>query len=345
VALSRLTNDLDDILIQTRDLWAPLRGSTVFITGGTGFFGTWLIESLVHANRKLELGVKATVLTRNEAPFLENNPHLKNAAELVFHRGDVRTFNFPTGSFSYVIHAATEAREKINQENPEHMNDVIVQGTRRVLDFARVCGAKRFLLTSSGAVYGPQGPSVEHVGEDDPGLQRPLSGASAYALGKRDAERMCMDAAHEGLGVTIARGFAFVGPHLPLDAHFAIGNFIQDALREDPIKIQGDGMAVRSYLYASDLAIWLWTILLKGVPGRAYNVGSEHRINMSDLAMLITDQIFPQGEIIVQQEPQAGRPVNQYVPSTARARNELGLKETVSLESAIRRTAKWASGR
>ncbi len=339
---SPLAADLDESLRSDPGVWEGLRGARVFITGGTGFFGTWLVESLVHANRALGLGARATILTRDENAFLAKNPHLAGARELTFHRGDVRAFDLPGGAFSHVVHAATEASAKLNREQPQLMREVVVEGTRRVLELCRRAGAPRLLLTSSGAVYGPQRPETTHVAEDDPGVLAPLTAPDAYAEGKREAERLCVEACGPGFAATIARGFAFVGPHLPLDAHFAIGNFIRDALAGGPIKVGGDGTPLRSYLYGSDLAVWLWTILLRGEPGRAYNVGSERSVSIVELARAVAGVVDPKAQIRVAAAPTPGKPPSRYVPSTARARRELGLRETVPLEEAIRKTAAWA---
>lgn len=338
---SPLAADLDEILSLTPRLWDGLRGGRVFLTGGTGFFGTWLLESLLHADRKLGLDVRVLVLTRDAAAFRARRPELTAHPRLELLRGDVRDFAFPPGGFTHVIHAATEASAKLDREQPGLMRDVIVAGTRRALEFAESSGAKKFLFASSGAVYGRQRPDVARVAEDDPAFAAPLETPSAYAEGKRLAERLCV-AASGRLDATIARGFAFVGPHLPLDAHFAIGNFIRDALNGGPIAVNGDGTPLRSYLYASDLAVWLWTILLKGRPGRAYNVGSERAISVADLAHAAAEAVAPGAEVRVARAPEPGRAPERYVPSTARARTELGLGQHVDLDDALRRTAAWA---
>ena len=339
---SPLAADLDEILARTPRLWDDLRGARVFLTGGTGFFGPWLLESLLHADRKLGLDVRVLVLTRDEGAFRAKQPRLAANLRLDFHRGDVRTFDFPAGGFTHVIHAATEASVKLNQEQPDLMRDVIVAGTRRTLEFAESCGSKKFLFVSSGAVYGRQRPETTRVAEDDPGFNARLETPSAYAEGKRAAENLCARAAGRGLDAACARAFAFVGPGLPLDGHFAIGNFIGDALKGGPIQVRGDGTPLRSYLYASDLALWLWTILLKGRSGRAYNVGSENAISVAGLARAVAETVAPGAEIRVARAPEPGRPPERYVPSTARARAELGLAQHVDLEEALRRTAAWA---
>ena len=340
---SLLAADLDEILARTPRLWDGLRGARVFLTGGTGFFGTWLLESLLHADRKLGFGARITVLTRDAMAFRAKRPELAARPRLDFCRGDVRDFAFPPGGFTHVIHAAAEPSAKLDREQPELTRDVIVAGTRRTLEFAENCGAKKFLFVSSGAVYGRQRDDVARVSEDDPGFNAPLKTPSAYAEGKRQAESLCARAAGRGLDAVCARAFAFVGPGLPLDAHFAIGNFIRDALKGGPIEVRGDGTPLRSYLYASDLALWLWTILLKGRAGRAYNVGSENAISVVDLARAVGEIIAPGAEVRVAQAPlKTGRPPERYVPNTARARTELGLAQHIDLEEALRRTAAWA---
>ena len=338
---NQLQPDLDLILARTEGLWEKLRGQRIFLTGGTGFFGCWLLESLVWANDRLGLGVEAMVLTRNPNAFALKAPHLAGHPAIRLHPGDVRDFAFPAGSFSHVIHAATEASAKLNAENPLLMFDTIVEGTRRVLEFSVQSGARKFLLTSSGAIYGRQPPELAHVPETYSGAPDPASAGSAYGEGKRVAEHLCaLYAQHHGIETKIARCFAFVGPYLPLDIHYAIGNFIGDAMRGAPITVNGDGTPRRSYLYASDLAVWLWAILLRGRPGAAYNVGSDQELPISQVASIVAE-CAKAGPVVIKGKPVPGVPPERYVPDVTRARTELGLTVTVSLEESVRRTLRF----
>jgi nucleoside-diphosphate-sugar epimerase len=334
--------DLEHVLHHTRALWEEMRGQSIFITGGTGFFGMWLLESFAKANDALGLGARAVVLTRDPQAFAKKAPHLTSRADLEFILGDVRTFAFPAGRFDYVIHAATEASAKLNADQPSEMLDAIIGGTRRVLEFAQQCGVRKFLLTSSGAIYGKQPSEITHVAEDYVGAPDPLLPGSAYGEGKRVSEHMCVvHARQHGYETKIARCFAFVGPHLPLDSHFAIGNFIRDAMRGGTIEIGGDGTPMRSYLYASDLAIWLWTMLFRASSGRAYNVGSAEDLDIENIAQQVCAALGNSSEITIAQPKDFSRPVSRYIPSVTRASDELGLRATISLGQAIRDTARW----
>ena len=130
------------------------------------------------------------------------------------------------------------------------------------------------------------------------------------------------------------------GPGLPTGSKFAFGNFIKDALAGGPIVIKGDGTAIRSYLYAADLAIWLWTLLLRGTPEGAYNVGSEYPVSLRHLAEVMAKELGAKG-IEVLQAPKADGTLDCYVPSTKRAQDELGLRESFNLREIVQRTAAW----
>ncbi len=334
--------DLAHVLEHTRALWAEARGRRFFITGGTGFFGMWLLESFAHINDALGLGMRATVLTRDPQAFARKAPHLAARADLEFIQGDIRDFAFPPGEFAYLVHAATEASAKLNEEAPHEMLDAIIGGTRRVLDFAASCGVKKLLLTSSGAVYGKQPPELTHIPEDYNGAPDPLLPGSAYGEGKRVSEHMCaVHARRHGYEVKIARCFAFVGPHLPLDAHFAIGNFIRDALAGGPIRVSGDGTPMRSYLYAADLAVWLWTLLFRAPSARAFNVGSGEALSIGELASVVSTALGGKTPVRIDQRAETGRPVSRYVPAIGRAEDELGLHAYVSLAESILKSSSW----
>jgi nucleoside-diphosphate-sugar epimerase len=334
-----LAADLDLILSHTAGVFEELRGARIFITGGTGFFGTWLLESFCWANARRSLGAQAVVLTRDPDAFRAKARHLATDPALSFHTGDVRSFNFPGGAFSHVIHAATTSSAP---QSALSILDTIIEGTRRTLDFAVQAGVKKLLLTSSGAVYGLQPAEITHTPETFGGSPDLMNPGSAYAEGKRVAELLCAIYHQEHhIEAKIARCFAFVGPGLPLNAHFAIGNFIRDSITGQPIRINGDGTPRRSYLYAADLMIWLWTILFQGQACRPYNVGSESDQSILTVAEKVAHALGGKSSIVVA-EPASNRPEHRYVPATGRAREELHLCEYTSMEPAIQQTAAFA---
>ncbi len=334
--------DLNLILEHTASLWGDVRGERIFLTGGTGFLGCWLVESFCHINRALGLRASMVVLSRAPAAFAAKCPHLAGDSAIALYKGDVRSFTFPEGGFGCVLHAATETSAREGAEVPLNTFSTIVDGTERVLQFAAACGAGKFLLTSSGAVYGKQPPELTHVPESYSGAPNPLESGNAYGEGKRTAELLCaLYQKSGGLECKIARCWAFCGPHLPLDRHFAIGNFIGDVLAGRPIQVQGDGTPRRSYLYAADLAAWVWTILFRAPALVPFNVGSAHDVSILELAEMVATTLMPQTEIRVARPVVPGVAPARYVPSVERAREVLGLREIIDLKECIRRTANW----
>ncbi len=334
--------DLDGALALGRDAFVALGGARIFLTGATGFYGVWLLETLAHARRSLGLDVEAVVLSRDPERFVARLPHLGAHPWLRFHRGDVRDFTSPDGSFTHVVHAATSTSfGPGGKEDPHEAINVVVDGTRRVLDFVREANVPRLLFTSSGAVYGRQPDGVTHIPEDCTNAPDTMDVRSAYGHAKRLAEQLCAQA--RGTEAVVARGFAFVGPHLPLDVHFAIGNFIGDALAGRTIVVSSDGSPMRSYLYGSDLAAWLWVMLARGKGSRPYNLGSDDDRSLGEVARRVGALLGVPVEVRGKADPTAAR--HRYVASVKRARDELGLAVTVGLDEAIVRTARWHQGR
>ena len=339
--------DLAEVLTLARSAFEQLRHARLFITGGTGFFGHWLLETLLYANRDQDLNLKATVLTRSAAAFHAKSPHITQRPEITLREGDIRSFDFPAEPHTHIVHAATDSGGQQANRPAYELAESILDGTRHVLQFARETSAKRLLYTSTGAVYG-RSTTLLHTPETYPGAPDPMQLASSYDEGKRMAEHLCVAYAHGSpLQPVIARCFAFVGPHLPLDAHFAIGNFIGAAMSGDRIHIKGDGTPRRSWLYMSDLAAWLWTLLVQGTPNRAYNVGSDHGYTIAEAANLAASTLRSDGHgasalpIQIDRTPNPQAPLNSYVPAIDRARDELGLQITVPLSEALKRTAAW----
>jgi nucleoside-diphosphate-sugar epimerase len=339
-------DDLQHVFGQLpENLWRGLAGRRIFLTGGTGFVGKWLLVTLMEANRRLGLGIRATVLSRDPDAFHTAAPVMAQAAGVDWLRGDVRDFAFPVGEYDTIIHAATDV---VAKASPQEVFDTCIIGTRRVLDFAVQAQAKDFLLVSSGAIYGRQPADLARVPESYAGAPDPLLPGSAYGEGKRASEWLAAaTGARTKLNVHIARCFAFVGPYLPLDKHFAIGNFMGAALAGREIVIQGDGTPLRSYLHAADMAAWLWAVLLKGRPGAAYNVGADTGISIADLAHRVCQVLGVPDQVRIMGVPDRSRLVERYVPDNGLARAELGLPVPMALDEAIVRTARWhrAGGR
>jgi nucleoside-diphosphate-sugar epimerase len=322
--------DLDDILrVSAVDL-AALRSKKVFLTGGTGFFGKWLLAALLRANAEMELELEIVALSRDPDAFITRHPEITGANGLTFLRGNIADFATGQEKFDFIIHGAADTTAFTNEAEERERSRTIVQGTQNVLDLARRSGA-RLLNISSGAVYGSAAGKREGASEADYTAARP---ATSYGLAKREAEALCGESHTD---FVTARAFAFLGPHLPLDAHFAAGNFLRDALSGGPILVRGDGTALRSYLHPVDLVTWLLAILVRGTRGRAYNVGSDEAGSIAELARLIAAAVNPPATVTIQSAQSRG-PQNIYLPDVTRARTELNLAVTIPLREAIVRT-------
>lgn len=338
-----LAQDLDAALDRTRGLWQEMDGSRLLLTGATGFIGTHMLESVRHARERTGVDVRVVAPARAPERLRERLPWTANAAWLEVIAGDINQFEPPPGRIDFAIHSANTASPGEINDDPAGIAQMVVGGSSRVYALAAAAGARRVLQLSSGSVSGAHYTPAKPILEDDPGEFSGDSPAERLARAKRDAERALLAAEQQPGAPTVvfARGFALCGPWLPLDSAFAFGNFLGAAMRGEPIIVSGDGTPVRSYLYSGDMVVWLWTLLLKGAAGRAYNVGSERAVTIGDLAHRVAALVG--GNVEVAGVPVPGARAHWHVPDLSRAKSELGLTETVPLNDAIVRTARWWS--
>jgi len=342
-------DDLDHVASHVKLSFNSHKYTRFLVTGATGFFGQWLLESFHHVNQTLGLGAKLVGVGGPNDDFASICPHILLMSDIHLIKADICNLDSEmrtllpewNDGIDIMIHAAIFVDSKTYASHPLPTLETGVKGTWEALEYARRTKAKRFLFISSGAVYGNQPFDLESISEDQTVNLDCADFKSAYAEGKRLGETLCCAFMRQfGLPTIIARPFSFVGPYLPLNRHFAIGNFLHDALVERPILIEGDGSSVRSYLYAADLAIWLWRILLDGAPGRPYNVGSAQPFSLIEVASLIEKVSMHSNSIEILRKVEYSLP-SRYIPDITRAELELGLEVTISIDDAIRRTLDW----
>jgi dTDP-glucose 4,6-dehydratase len=337
------TEDINYVFKAVGDNWEQLKNQKLLLTGGTGFIGKWILSTFLHANRKLKLSAKVFIVSRNPEFVVRNYPLLKNYNEIYWIKKDIRQFD-PEDSeeCSYCIHAATDVAAI---DSPINIFDTCVFGTKKVLDAMKLYpGRKRILVLSSGAVYGGFPSNIKCVSEDFFGALDLTDVSQAYGVGKRASEFQSIAYASENseFEIVISRLFALVGPYLPLNKHFAIGNFIQSAIENKDIIINGDGTPLRSYLYTSDLTHWLWKLLFNAPKGRSYNVGGMESISILDLALKVNKLIGGAGSVKILGASNSNTLRQSYLPSLNKIFEDLNLKETINLDTAIIKTGSWA---
>jgi dTDP-glucose 4,6-dehydratase len=288
-----------------------------------------LVADLIHARQRLNLDLRIVLVTRRDL--------IPELGEIEVMKTDVQTMS-GIGAVDFIIHAAasSSAQKGTIEADPDHLALTIEQGTQSVIEAAS--RETRVLFLSSGAVYGTQFAPAR---EDTPPNLDHSHPDTAYALGKLAAEEALSRATLAGdLSAVVTRLFSFVGPRIPLQGHFAAGNFLGDLVAGRTIKVRGDGTPVRSYLYTGDLPAWCWAALVRGAPGRIFNVGSDEAVSIASLAEYVAAVGSPQPRVDVLGAP-SGTPPPWYVPDIARARTELGVSVRTSLSDALAKTARW----
>jgi dTDP-glucose 4,6-dehydratase len=307
----------------------------IFITGGTGFFGKAILRFCQENNYYDKYSIY--IFSRNVTKFRLNCPKSINLDKVNFYEGDIlNPSTFPENIFDSIIHAATDSTTGLSLNYIDRSNQ-IVDGTRNILEWCNNSKVKRFLYVSSGGVYGAINDAVSENQNFSPSI---LNIDSTYSISKLFSEHLCFLYSNKyNFSVSVARCFSFIGKDLPLDAHFAVGNFIGNVLKGESININGDGSPIRSYMDQDDLANWLFEILFIGKNKEIYNVGSNEEISIKNLAELIKKLFDSEININIKYNKISGQSSNRnyYVPNISKALGKLNLKLNFSLANSIKK--------
>ncbi len=331
-----IDRDVETLLVRAGVNWDIFRGKIIFVTGGTGFFGVWLLCALVKIKVLLEGELDIWVLSRSPSQFLAKYSEYNFSDHIQFIQGDIQYGHWGVSGVTHLVHmAVTSASETFAGEDQLNKLAVLYRGTQHVLE---ECGGtlESVLFTSSGVAYGVD--TREVLSEDHfSGLDTTELG-SALGLGKLVAEYLVRYYAHQqGYHFTIARCFAFAGQYLPLDLHYAFGNFVGQALSKQPLVITGDGQDRRSYLYIGDAIAWLLK-MLSCPSNQVCNVGSSHAISIRRLGEVIAQRVQPPLELVTLgcQKEVGNFPRRSYIPSSKKRQETYpNLEEWTSLEEII----------
>lgn len=323
---------------------SQLTDSCLLITGASGFMGIWLTELFLHLNKTKQLNLKLYLLATDFTFAKKEAPHLYEANENIeLISDDVRSLHEIPMDVEWIIHAASSPDSRVHNSQPIFATQTITQGTLTLLECAvRLPRLKGLLNISSGYVYGYHS-TKELITEKSFAGFDPSVFAVSYMEAKRYAESLCTIFRNQyRLPIINVRPFSFVGPYQSIDAPWAVNNFINDVINKQPIRIQGDGTAVRSYMYGADMAWWLLNIMLRGESGRSYNLGSSTAITLKELAEKIK---YLSGNIVEINHSRAllkSKP-SIFVPSIELAQSEMSVQIQFDIDMALSRTIQWYS--
>ncbi len=324
--------------------WEELRGSTVLISGAGGFLPASMVETLLFLNESRSFDITILALVRNVERAKARFPHAAGRKDLHFLVQDVIDPVQYDGPVHYVVHAASQASPKYFGIDPAGTLLANTQGTLQMLTLARRAAARRFLFFSSGEVYGIVDPSAMPIREDAYGYVDPTNVRSCYAEGKRAGETMCVAFQQQyGVPATIVRPFHTYGPGMRLDDGRVFADFVRDIVENRDILMKSDGRAIRPFCYLADATAGFFTVLLRGVPGQAYNIGNDRaEISIADLAETLV-RIVPERNLrVIRQQADRGRaylesPISRNCPDISKVR-ALGWEPTTTIEDGFLRT-------
>ncbi len=353
-----LQDDLETLCTDLQSEFAGMGGGRLLITGGGGFLGYYLIQSVLHWNDTRAAGARIrTVVYDNYARGVpEWLEALRHHGDLELVRQDmIQPLPAGMGHFDYIVHAAGIASPMYYRAQPLKCIDANINGLRNLLDYAvaeREHGrpVKAFLFYSSSEIYGDPAANSIPTPETYRGNVSCTGPRACYDESKRFGETLCVTyAQHEGIPVKIARPFNNYGPGLKITDGRVIPDFAGNVLAGRDIVMFSDGSPKRTFCYATDAIAGYYKVLIRGGNGEPYNVGIEKpEISMADLAAKVIDaarQLFGyQGKVVLGRAQEADYLVdnpNRRCPVIAKAREQLGYAPRVAVEEGVRRSLIW----
>jgi nucleoside-diphosphate-sugar epimerase len=329
-----IQEDIDSLLSSDHS-FRDFDGATVTILGGTGFVGQWLIEALYEYGSNFGFSTEIRVITRNSTAAR------KIFSNEISKKLKLTEFDFTDGTVDleksdFFINGATPSTKGTGINNHDAVYASTVNAANSIIRSARKFGNRpRVVNLSSGIVYGHQEMTEAHKLEGSvTTLPKTKSG---YLDAKLASEMAFSDASAIDLVSSVSpRLYAFAGPGIALSEHFAVGNFLRDGLLGAPITVNGNPATTRSYMYPTDLTLWILHTLLNP-KNENLNIGSETSITMLELAKLISEMTSKKGVEILDKDIVP----SNYVPSTSRFREIYGVSEQINLSEGIERWIKW----
>lgn len=353
-----LEEDLETICADLGSELRALGGSRVLVTGGGGFLGYYLVQSLLHWNATRSAGAAIGVVVYDN--YLRGVPEwleaLRGHAGLELRRVDmIEPLPRDVGHFDYIVHAAGIASPTYYRAQPLKCIDANVNGLRHLLDYTvaeRNAGrlVHGFLFYSSSEIYGDPPPSAIPTPETYRGNVSCTGPRACYDEAKRFGETLCVTyARQEAIPVRVARPFNNYGPGLKIADGRVIADFANDIFAGRDIVMRSDGSPTRTFCYATDAITGYLKVLTRGRAGEPYNIGMDRpEISMAELADLTVraaaQLLRYRGRVVHAQSREADYLVdnpNRRCPNIAKARAELGFAPKVSIEEGIYRSLIW----
>lgn len=323
--------------------WKQLEGRNVLITGATGLIGSACARLLLERNR-LGLGeqIGVTCLVRNAQKANDVFEGYGPEDGLCFVEASVEELVWPEDlPLHYVIHAACPTASRFFTEHPVETADAIVLGTRRMLAIACDQKVAGFVYASSMEAYGNgnDAPGLDRLlDESQVGYVNPLVARSCYPEGKRMAEQYCCDfAAEYGVPAMVVRLAQTFGPGIPKTDTRLFAMCVKKAMAGEDIVLSTTGASTRMYLYTADAVSALFTVLLSGEPGTAYNAANPATYSaVRELAETAADLVPETGvEVRCEVDPSAPYPPEHHLPLDVSRLLALGWQPTQDLRGML----------